>query len=155
MAVAILSPEPEDAVERGKKGGRGRKAIRSDGLSGVLQPRISEARAVLAHSRELADAVMEKGNFFCFGRSRGVPTFSMLAPPVELLQQLAGAQAPPWPQAPGHPQGRDRAVWRPLAGVGGFFGHLLARMFAGINYQPWPFHGSFINSVSYCQFTIF
>ena len=50
MAVAILNPFPE-------KRGRGNKST-TNGEFGVVQQRVSDARAVLKFSRELADAVM-------------------------------------------------------------------------------------------------
>jgi ParB-like chromosome segregation protein Spo0J len=51
MAVAMIRPEPE-------KGGRGKKGATSGGFSGVAHQRIADARAVLAYSRKLAEAVM-------------------------------------------------------------------------------------------------
>ena len=45
MAIAMLSPTPEGASERGKKGGRGKKAPTSGEVS---SQRIADARAVLA-----------------------------------------------------------------------------------------------------------
>ncbi len=56
MAIAMLSPKPEDACERGKKGGRGKKAAGTGELSGVAHQRVSDARAVLAYSPEPAEA---------------------------------------------------------------------------------------------------
>ncbi len=47
MTIALLSPEPEGASERGKKGGRGKKATTSGGVSAAPQQRIADARAVL------------------------------------------------------------------------------------------------------------
>ncbi len=61
MAVAMLSPEPEDASERGKKGGRGKKAPTNGEVSGVNSQRLADARTVLAYSPELAEAVMRHG----------------------------------------------------------------------------------------------
>ena len=61
MAVAMLRPEPETAEERGQKGGRGKKASINGQVSGVSRQRLSDARAVLAYSRELAQAVMRAG----------------------------------------------------------------------------------------------
>ena len=43
MAVAMLRPEPE-------KGGRGKKAADIGEFSGVAHQRVSDARAVLAHT---------------------------------------------------------------------------------------------------------
>ena len=54
MAIAMLSPEPE-------KGGRGKKGAISGKFSGVAHQRLSDARAVLAYSPELAEAVMRHG----------------------------------------------------------------------------------------------
>jgi hypothetical protein len=55
MALAFLYPEADDASERGKKGGRGNKSCSdSEQLSGFSKARLSQARQVLAHSRELA-----------------------------------------------------------------------------------------------------
>ena len=47
MAVAMIYPEPE-------KRGRGNKRSASGQFSGVPTQRVSEARAVLAYSREIA-----------------------------------------------------------------------------------------------------
>ena len=58
MAIAMLSPEPEDASERGKKGGRGKKAATSGGVLVIPHQRLADARTVLAYSPELAQAVM-------------------------------------------------------------------------------------------------
>jgi hypothetical protein len=58
MAVAMIRPEPESTAERGGKGGRGKKLSASGQLSAVPRQRLSDARAVLAYSRELAEAVM-------------------------------------------------------------------------------------------------
>ncbi len=58
MAVAMLRPEPEEAKERGKKGGRGKKAP----INGeVSSQRLADARAVLTYSREHAEAVIREG----------------------------------------------------------------------------------------------
>ena len=64
MAVAMIRPEPEEAKERGKKGGRGKKATINGEVSGVAQQRVADARAVLSYSHELAQAVMrgDKGS---------------------------------------------------------------------------------------------
>ena len=51
MAIAMLRPEPE-------KGGRGKKGAVSGEFSGVPHQRVSEARDVIAYSREIAEAVM-------------------------------------------------------------------------------------------------
>ncbi len=51
MAVAMLRPEPE-------KRGRGNKRTINGEFSEISQQRLSDARAVLKHSHELAEAVM-------------------------------------------------------------------------------------------------
>ena len=61
ITLASAAQEPEDASERSKKGGRGKKATTSGGVSAAPQQRIADARAVLAYSPELADAVMRQG----------------------------------------------------------------------------------------------
>ena len=61
MAVAMLSPKPEDASERGKKGGRGKKAPTNGEVSGINSQRLADARAVLAYSREISEAVLRCG----------------------------------------------------------------------------------------------
>ncbi len=55
MAVAMIRPEPEEATESGKKGGRGKKGAINGGLS---HQRLADARAVFAYSKEIAKAVM-------------------------------------------------------------------------------------------------
>ena len=60
MAVAMLSPDPEEASIRGKKGGRGKVSANGQ-LSSITRQRLSDARAVLSYSRELAQAVMRAG----------------------------------------------------------------------------------------------
>ena len=51
MGYAMRHPKPE-------KGGRGKKLAGNGEFSGVPHQRVSEARAVLAYSLELAEAVM-------------------------------------------------------------------------------------------------
>ena len=51
MAVAMLQPEAEQAH-------RGKKVSRNGTLSDVPSNRVAEARGVLSHSSELAEAVM-------------------------------------------------------------------------------------------------
>lgn len=51
MGYAMRQPEPE-------KGGRGKKLPGNGEFSGVPSQRVSEARAVLSYSRELAEAVV-------------------------------------------------------------------------------------------------
>ena len=53
MGYAMRHPKPE-------KRGRGNKSPVSGEFSGVPTQRVSEARAVLAYSRELAEAVMAR-----------------------------------------------------------------------------------------------
>jgi len=52
MGLAFLYPEPE-------KGGRGKKAQNDKETLGFSRMRLSQARAVLRHSRELAEAVRD------------------------------------------------------------------------------------------------
>ncbi len=52
----MTSAAPVEASERGKKGGRGKKAAINGEVSGVPRQRLSDARAVLAYSREVATA---------------------------------------------------------------------------------------------------
>lgn len=56
MGYAIRHPEPE-------KRGRGNKSAASGEFSGVRHQRVSEARAVLKHSRDLAQEVVEGNRF--------------------------------------------------------------------------------------------
>ena len=55
MAVAMISPEPEDAHESGKKGGRGKKGL---GDRTVSRERLSLARTVIEHAPELCGNVL-------------------------------------------------------------------------------------------------
>ncbi len=48
-------------IRRDRKGGRGKKAPINGKVSGVTSQRLSDARAVLAYSPELAQAVMHDG----------------------------------------------------------------------------------------------
>ncbi len=56
MTVAMLRPAPVEASERGKKGGRGKKAPINGGVPGVSSQRIADAHAVVAYSREVVTA---------------------------------------------------------------------------------------------------
>ena len=80
MAIAMLSPEPEDAPERGKKGGRGKKASINGQLSSIPRQRIHDARAVLAYSLELAEAVMR-----CVTRTQRRAGEEINGPPADSL----------------------------------------------------------------------
>ncbi len=71
MAVAMLRPEPE-------KGGRGKKGAINGEFSGVSHQRVADARVVLAHSSELAQAVMS-----------GDTPLEECSPKAEMLSPLA------------------------------------------------------------------
>ena len=58
MAVAMIYPEPEDAHERGKKGGQGKQLINSTAL-GFDKALLSHARTVLKHAPDLARQVLQ------------------------------------------------------------------------------------------------
>ena len=95
MAVAMLSPEPEDAEVRGRKGGRGKKAAINGEVSSVPHQRLSDARAVLAYSPELAQAVMQDGSpwmlpFLCCATPRSSASSVEARPDPSCLEPSAG-----------------------------------------------------------------
>ena len=105
MAIAMLSPEPEDVTERGKKGGRGKKAPTSGEVS---SQRIADARAVLAYSLELAEAVMRHPDPEKGGRGKKGATCGEFSDVAHQRVSEARAQA--------SPQGRQGAISPPVVG---------------------------------------
>jgi hypothetical protein len=67
-------------------------------LTGFSRMRLSQARAVLRHSRELAEAVRERG---C-GNRRGFPSYSLTPPRCRRLREFGRNSPRSVSSAPGH-----------------------------------------------------